>query len=106
MRRKGHIGEDLAWPRDFLEKRFLEVAKPPTQCTNTSAPASICGPRVALSVTGAVFLNNKWSPDMEFLCRATQLGDKKGNGSHGGGLNENMNTPCQEIWDTEVGGYT
>ena len=34
--------------RDFPEKRFLEVTKPPTQCTNTSAPTSICGPRVAL----------------------------------------------------------
>lgn len=66
MRRRGTIGEDTVWLQDFVEKRFFEVARPSPQCTNTSAPASVCGSRVAFNVFGATFFNGKWSMDMEF----------------------------------------
>lgn len=100
MLRKGTIGEDTVWPRDFPKERFLEVEKKPTQCKNMSAPASICGVSVAVSVSGAVFFNNKWSLNIKFLCWAIQLRDKMRNESRGRGFNERMASPCQEIWDT------
>ena len=69
-------------------------------------PASIYGPRAALSVTGSVFLNDKWSDNAEFLCRAAQLWDPQANGTHEMGLNDSMASSCQDIWDTEAAGYT
>ena len=60
MKREGLLGEEIMWPQYFPMKRFLRVARPSTECLNTSAPASIGEPRAALSMTGAVFLGNKW----------------------------------------------
>ena len=81
MKQKGLLAEEISWPQDFAEKRFLGIAKPSTECTNASAPTSICGPRPALSMTGAVLLGNKCPTITEFVCRVAQLGDQQGNGS-------------------------
>ena len=64
------------------------------------------GPRLALSVTGAVFMNNKWNPNIQFTCRAINLGNRSRNGSRGGGVKDTLLMQCQDTWNSEAGGYT
>ena len=85
LKKKGQTRNWSTWPRNITQRGFLEFAKPPTQCNNMSVPMPTCGPRLALSVTGAVFVNNKWTPNVQFTCRAINLGNRNTDGSHGVG---------------------